>query len=278
MKALVLSGGASHGAYQAGALRALQETTWEPDLVCGTSVGAINGAGYVSGLNGEEIAQIWRDVSNSDVYSLRPWRDWLKIWKWKHFLDTSPLQTFLRDHLSIDDLRAGKKSFVCFGVKVEDGQMVAYANHRGPPIDCLYDHYEVEEIDDYSILASASIPVVFPSVSGVWDGGVVSNTPLLQAVDMGADEILVITVNRKLGASPTNVIESALRLVDIASSSRFEGDLRRAEEYSNTEVHVVAPENVLPYSRLDFNSPKKEMAVENGFTHTKQRLKEAGYV
>ena len=278
MKALVLSGGSSHGAYQAGAIQALQDIGWTPDLVCGTSVGAINGAGYVSGLDGSDICQIWRDVSNSDVYALRPLRDWLQIWKWKHFLDTSPLQGFLEEHLSVTDLHDSPTAFVCFGVQVEDGRIVAYTNHQGTPIQRLYDHYEIKEINNYSILASASIPVVFPSVSGVWDGAVVANTPLLQAVEMGADEVVVVTVNRQLGDSPSNIIESALRLVDIASSSRFEGDLKRAKRYTGAKVHVVAPNEVLPYSRLNFNSAKKEEAIERGFNDTIQQLNEVDHV
>ena len=46
---LVLSGGGSTGAYQMGAIEALEELNIKCDIIAGTSIGSINGAMYVSG-------------------------------------------------------------------------------------------------------------------------------------------------------------------------------------------------------------------------------------
>ena len=43
-RALMLSGGGGRGAYQVGVWRRLQEIGWQPDMVCGTPIGSINGA------------------------------------------------------------------------------------------------------------------------------------------------------------------------------------------------------------------------------------------
>jgi len=48
-KALVLSGGGGRGAYQVGVLRFLEEHEWYPDVIVGTSIGAVNGAAMASG-------------------------------------------------------------------------------------------------------------------------------------------------------------------------------------------------------------------------------------
>ena len=50
-KALVLSGGGGRGAYHVGVLRFLEEHDWMPDIVSGTSIGAVNGAAIASGHN-----------------------------------------------------------------------------------------------------------------------------------------------------------------------------------------------------------------------------------
>jgi predicted acylesterase/phospholipase RssA len=69
--AFVLSGGASLGAEQVGMLRALVERGIMPDLIVGSSVGAINGAwlaGRPDAAGVEELATIWRSIRRQDVF------------------------------------------------------------------------------------------------------------------------------------------------------------------------------------------------------------------
>jgi len=49
LRALVLSGGGGRGAYHVGVLRFLEEHEWSPDVIVGTSIGAVNGAAIASG-------------------------------------------------------------------------------------------------------------------------------------------------------------------------------------------------------------------------------------
>lgn len=60
MKALVLSGGGLFGAWQAGAWSVLAER-FEPDLIVGASIGALNGYLIASGATPEELIEVWRD-------------------------------------------------------------------------------------------------------------------------------------------------------------------------------------------------------------------------
>ena len=76
--AFVLAGGGSFGAVQVGMLKALAAAGIRPDLVVGSSVGAINGAWYAGTLTPEGVARlerIWRSLSRRDVFPLE-WR-WL---------------------------------------------------------------------------------------------------------------------------------------------------------------------------------------------------------
>src|SRR5690606_5556896 len=87
MRALVLSGGASFGAYQAGVWKALEEQAWEPDVIIGVSIGSINAFALSHGASEEEMSYIWHDlpgeVGGVAHAALSPWkhlrlfRDWL---------------------------------------------------------------------------------------------------------------------------------------------------------------------------------------------------------
>src|SRR5690606_6374338 len=78
MRALVLSGGASFGAYQAGVWKALREQAWEPDLIVGVSIGAVNAFALSHGANEDEMAYVWRElpgVIGGEAHgTLSPWR------------------------------------------------------------------------------------------------------------------------------------------------------------------------------------------------------------
>jgi predicted acylesterase/phospholipase RssA len=62
MRALVLSGGGGFGAYRVGAWRALVESGWRPDVVLGTSIGAVNAFLISRGVEAEELRRIWTEL------------------------------------------------------------------------------------------------------------------------------------------------------------------------------------------------------------------------
>ena len=62
MRALVLSGGGSFGAYQAGVWKALEARAWEPDVIIGVSIGCVNAFAISRGASDEEMTYIWRDL------------------------------------------------------------------------------------------------------------------------------------------------------------------------------------------------------------------------
>jgi predicted acylesterase/phospholipase RssA len=62
MRVLVLSAGGSFGAYQIGAWAALEEAGWQPDLIVGASIGAVNGLAISRGARAEDLMYLWRDA------------------------------------------------------------------------------------------------------------------------------------------------------------------------------------------------------------------------
>lgn len=74
-KALVLSGGGGRGAYHIGVIEALVERGWMvdgqgPDIIAGTSIGAINAAALASGLTVDQLKERWLDMHTEDVHRL----------------------------------------------------------------------------------------------------------------------------------------------------------------------------------------------------------------
>jgi NTE family protein len=74
-KALVLSGGGARGAYHVGVIEALTEAGWMtdgrgPDIIAGTSIGAINAAALASGLTAAQLRSAWLNMHTEDVHRL----------------------------------------------------------------------------------------------------------------------------------------------------------------------------------------------------------------
>lgn len=74
-KALVLSGGGARGAYHVGVIEALTAAGWMedgrgPDIIAGTSIGAINAAALASGLTAAQIREAWLHMHTEDVHRL----------------------------------------------------------------------------------------------------------------------------------------------------------------------------------------------------------------
>lgn len=276
MKALVLSGGAAHGAYQAGVVRALEDLGWSPDLVCGTSVGAINGAAVASGISGLELCQIWNSVSTDEVYRWRRPVEWFKFWRWNHLLDTSPLRGFLDQILDEGQLHKSPVDYVCFGVDVRKMRLVAFANRDADSLSKLQERYEVRTVGLESVLGSSAIPIVFPWISGIWDGAILQHTPLKPAVWMGADEIVVVNIDQPEASLPKGPVEAVVRLVNISTESRLQHDLKRIEDrnhlegYRHVDVSVIRPSGSMGYSKLDFSSSAKLRAMYMAYEDTKQ--------
>jgi NTE family protein len=83
IRALILSGGGGRGAFHAGVYEYLMSENkegvdsahsgpWKPDIVVGTSIGAVNGAAIAQGMAAEELADVWRHLEEHDIQGIPP--------------------------------------------------------------------------------------------------------------------------------------------------------------------------------------------------------------
>ena len=186
-KALVLSGGGARGAFQVGVWKYLQEIDWTPDLICGTSIGAVNAAAIGSGMSVERLIHVWRSHNRSEIYRLKGLQ-FLKSMRrgtpLKSVLDTAPLRALLTRHLNLEALRRSPIEVVISAVHLATGRLHLY-------------NQDVIEIDH--LMASSAMPILFPwqSIHGepFWDGGVMANSPLFLALERKMEEIIVVLLS-----------------------------------------------------------------------------------
>ena len=192
--AFVMSGGGARGALEAGALRALMEAGVQPDMLVGTSIGAVNAACLVlsgglneSGLAGLETA--WRDAAAADLLPAN------YVWQTMRALVGRPdnrAQTRLRDFFLTHGLRPDLR----FG-DVQGVRLILVAADLSSGTAALYGAYP-EQIVLEGVLASAAVPPWIPPLNFggrvLMDGGVVSNLPIEPALDQGATDIIALDV------------------------------------------------------------------------------------
>jgi NTE family protein len=83
VRALVLSGGGGRGAFHAGVYKYLMKNhkinvdsnhagAWEPQIVVGTSIGAVNGAAITQGMSADQLVEVWKSLEEKDIQGLPP--------------------------------------------------------------------------------------------------------------------------------------------------------------------------------------------------------------
>lgn len=232
MKAFVLSGGGNLGAGQVGTVLALLERGIEPDLLVGTSAGAINAA-YLAGdpgLDGaRRLAHIWSAVRTRDIFRfpLKPWH-LLSHLRGDSLYHGDELRQLLERSLpytTIEDARLGLR---IVATDFETGAAVAF--HSGSVVE--------------AVLASAALPGLFPpvEVSGrlYVDGGIADNVPISPAAGAGATEIYVVRTgfDCPVGDRRLKALDVLWRSIGLLLNRALADDVRR---YRNAARIVVLP-------------------------------------
>lgn len=243
--AFVLSGGGSLGSIQVGMLLGLAESGIVPDLIVGTSVGAVNG-GWVASRSDVKgiglLADLWRSLSREDVFPTRPIVGLLGFLGLRsNLVPDHGLRRLLKGHLQFSRLEDAPTSFHVVATDVLSGQDVLLSS--GDAVA--------------AIAASAAIPAIFPTVKingrDLMDGGVVNNTPLSHAVTLGADLIWVLPTGYPcaLPKAPKGALAMAIYALTLTVNQRLALDVARYEKA--VDLRVVPPLCPLGVSPIDFS-------------------------
>lgn len=262
MNAFVLSGAANRGAMEAGALMALFEAGIRPDLVAGSSAGAINAA-FIAGVPTPEgarrLADIWWGIRKEDVL---PGSRLAALWRFSRrgdrLYDLAGLERVLRRNLPYRNLEDARVPVVVVATELETGR------------ECWFRRGDAAR----AVLASTALPGVFPpvEVDGVRyiDGGVTNRVPISVAAAMGADRAYVIDVGcpcecRRRYRSALEILH---RAVGILESQRLRAEL--TADTGTLEVVYLPLPCRLPVRLTDFSRTAR--LIHDGYRFAKRAL------
>jgi NTE family protein len=207
------------GAYEVGMLKALIERGVSPDVVIGTSVGALNGAAIAASPTLDTVArlrEIWLGLDQESIFggSLLAGAATL-VRSRTHLHSNRPLRQLISKLLPAERFEDLVVPFHCVAASIE--RAAEHWFSEGPLAD--------------AILASAAVPGVLPPVEiggeHFVDGGIVNSIPISRAVELGAKEIYVLHVGRIEHplVAPRTPIQVAMVSFEIARRHRFARDL-----------------------------------------------------
>ena len=229
--AFVLGGGGHLGAHEVGMLRALLERGIVPDVVLGTSIGAINGAAVAADPTPgavRRLHEVWTQIESSDAFGGGVLgRLGTLVRTRTHLHENDGLRRMLDDALGTERIEDLRLPFQCVAACIETASERWFSD--GPLTD--------------AILASSAVPGLLPPVHiedrHYVDGGIVNSIPVGRAVALGARTIYVLHVGRvdRPLEPPRWPWEVALVAFEIARRHRFVGDLEDLPP--EVDVHVM---------------------------------------
>ncbi len=227
----MLGGGGVLGAHEVGMLRALAERGICPDVVLGTSVGAINGAFFAADptLAGvERLTELWRAANLTDRSPGTVLRRVTTLARsGTHLQSLTEMRDRLTAVLPVRTVEELAIPFQCVAASIE--RAAEHWFDGGPLADV--------------VLASCAVPGILPPVrigdEHFIDGGIVNSIPVSRAVTLGARRIYVLQVGRLEQSlkPPRWPWEVGLVAFEVARRHRFAHDLHALPD--DVELHVL---------------------------------------
>lgn len=220
--AFVLQGGGSPCASQVGALRALTQAGITPDLIVGSSAGALNGAAFAADPTAEGVDRLetlWLTIKRRHVAPISPWTVIrAALGHAEAAVSSNALRRVLRSGDGVDRLEDVAVPVHVVATDVESGAAVVLS--RGDAVSAL--------------LASAAVPGLYPPVRvgqrHLIDGAVSADTPVLQAEALGATTIYLL---------PAAVSEQTGRRARTALLAAYQAVGKMLEERERRDVAAV---------------------------------------
>ena len=236
--ALVLMGGGARGLAHIGVLRVLERSGLVPNVIAGTSMGALVGGLYAAGLSGRKLTEMLgrmgpdraagRGARRGPFKRSRNLFEYLMLSDYKNRFFSrmginkeDAIEAYLKScvgDVRIEDLPI---PFVCNAVDLVSGREVLFT--RGKLSRALR--------------ATMSLPLVFPPVRMggmlLLDGGVLDSAPVEAARAAGAEVAVLVDIHRPIRRMPRQEIKSPFQIVqrtiEVASAASFEERARHAD-------------------------------------------------
>ncbi len=246
---LVLSGGGARGAYEAGVVQGMMEVLRPTrplfDVLTGTSVGALNATFLAAhadlpDMNAPGLSEHWRKLEVSrhlrlDMRGVLGWkRDWGRVEEeddklprlaGRSLLDPRALEDIVKDGVPWDRLHdnvaaSRVQALIVAALHIATGRTTLFAELApGAELKAVPDPRRAQVLEKLTadhVLASAAIPLVFPSrrigQAFFCDGGVRFNTPISPALRAGAKRLVVVSLlSQEVPTTDTTPLEERIQ-------------------------------------------------------------------
>ncbi|TMK80568.1 MAG: patatin-like phospholipase family protein [Actinobacteria bacterium] len=249
--AFVLSGGGVLGAVQVGQLRALIEAGIVPDVLIGTSVGALNAAAVAADptpAGVDLLADVWLSLHGDDLFpGTRVQRALHFVRKGDHLYSNDGISALVRK-LRVRSFEEMQKPLSIVAANLRTGaEHVFESGPIAPPL-----------------IATTALPGIFPPVlidgELYVDGGIVNNVPISVAVELGARRIYVLTCG---APKPTTLeirrpLDVLLQAFAHSRAARVDLDLRRFADAA--DLRFVPPPSPRPIRFNDTSHTQQLMS------------------
>ncbi len=195
---LALSGGALHGAAHIGVLKVLEREGIFPEIVAGTSAGAIIGSAYAAGVSISVISEMFRKASWPDIVKI-------SLKNKLSLFDTQPLESFIKKNIGNFTFETLPRKFAVVACELLSGKRVVL--EKGPVAP--------------AVRASAAFPGILSPVKIegrlLVDGGVVDNLPAELVHEMGADYVIAVDLSTpiQLCCNPESLFEIVMAVINL---------------------------------------------------------------
>lgn len=280
--ALTLPGGGFRGIKTVGYLKAWKDLDLEYDFISGTSIGAINAVLFAQEGSTNLLESIWLQILAEDVYTVDALNLLSPFSKKQGLLSNKPLRKTIAKYLDYEKVRKHPKPIYV--------NTTNYTKWKPLTLDVR----EIPSKDEMVnfILASAAIPMAFPPVkwAGDWlyDGGMVNNFGIGDAIRKGADTVVVLRPVLPGFGTPINSVVDAFKLsVSIPQEYVIDRELATVElinrvqepdpDLHHVDVVVVQPTKPPEFDILDadFGGLSREEIINDAYLLAYPVLKKA---
>ena len=230
--ALALGGGAARGFAHIGVIKVLESHGIVPDMVVGTSAGAVVGALYAGGFDPFQMQKLAQQLDE------KVFADWTL--GGRGFLKGEALQEFINQHLSRRAIERLNKPFAAIATDLQSGERIVFRTGD----------------TGMAVRASAAVPGVFQPTPikgrNYVDGGLTSPVPVRAAREMGADIVIAVDISARPEGQPTDSLTSVMwQTITIMGGAISKNELKEADI-------VIRP--ALPYVKSwDFTARNEAM-------------------
>jgi NTE family protein len=208
--ALALGGGAARGFAHIGVLKALETHGIQPDIVVGTSAGAVVGSLYASGLDAFALQKL---ASQLDESAFTEWAIFDR-----GLLKGESIERFVNQQVGNRPIEQLKRRFAAVATDLANGEMMVFGQGN----------------TGLAVRASATVPGVFAPtlIRGreYVDGGLVSPIPVRAARQLGADVVVAVDISaRPSGKKNESSIDLMLDTIAIMGRTIGERELLEAD-------------------------------------------------